>query len=310
MNNENILVTVKCTVYNHEPYLRQCLDGFVMQKTNFNFEVLVHDDASTDGSKAIIEEYAECYPKIIKPMYETENQYQKGGFYRIIFLMNDLVRGKYIAICEGDDFWTDPYKLQKQVDYMEKHAECGLVYTRINQLKQETGNISLGWSRQATFEEIITHDNPISTPTVLIRRYIYDMFYSQVKVNMSWKMADYPLWLYIAHQSEIKCLDDVTTTYRLLANSASHSTNMNKILAFTYSGYDISTYFVTYFDRKELLPQVNQHFQNCLFKISKEFDQNISWQIFKFALRNHAVSVKLVLKCLGYSLGIVRKYKK
>ena len=116
MIKKNILVTVKCTVYNHEPYLRQCLDGFVMQKTNFAFEVLVHDDASTDGSKAIIEEYAERYPNIIKPMYETVNQYQIGGFYRIIQLMNKYVQGKYIAICEGDDYWIDPLKLQKQVD--------------------------------------------------------------------------------------------------------------------------------------------------------------------------------------------------
>ena len=308
MIKKNILVTVKCTVYNHEPYLRQCLDGFVMQKTNFAFEVLVHDDASTDGSKAIIEEYAERYPNIIKPMYETVNQYQIGGFYRIIQLMNKYVQGKYIAICEGDDYWIDPLKLQKQVDYMEVHPKCGLVYTKINQLEQVTGKISMGWAHQATFEEIITHDNPISTPTVLIRRDVYDKFYSHVKVDFSWKMADYPLWLYISHLSEIKCLADVTTTYRLLVNSASQSRKINKMLAFTYCGYDISIFFINYFDRRELLPQVNQHFQNCLFKLSKEFNQNISWQILKFALRNHAVSMKLILKCFGYSFQIIRKY--
>lgn len=118
------LVSIRCTVYNHEPYLRQCLDGFVMQKTTFPFEAIVHDDASTDGSAAIIREYAEKYPDIIKPIYETENQYSKhdGSLARII----DAVfhpDSKYIAYCEGDDYWTDPNKLQLQVDFLESHPD-------------------------------------------------------------------------------------------------------------------------------------------------------------------------------------------
>ena len=76
--NEPLMVTILCLVYNHESYIRQCLEGFVMQKTNFRFEAIVHDDASTDGTAAIIREYAEKYPDIIKPIFETENQYSKG----------------------------------------------------------------------------------------------------------------------------------------------------------------------------------------------------------------------------------------
>ena len=116
MNNSNkgILVSIRCAVYNHEPFLRQCLDGFVMQKTNFAFEAIVHDDASTDNSAAIIREYAEKFPDIIKPIYETENQYSKkdGSLTRI---MDAAISpsSKYIAICEGDDYWIDPLKLQK-----------------------------------------------------------------------------------------------------------------------------------------------------------------------------------------------------
>ena len=113
-----IIVSIQCLVYNHEPYLRKCLDGFVMQKTNFKFEAIVHDDCSTDGSAAIIREYAEKYPDIIKPIYETENQYSKhdGSLDRI---MDSACKGKYIALCEGDDYWTDPLKLQKQYDVLE-----------------------------------------------------------------------------------------------------------------------------------------------------------------------------------------------
>lgn len=100
--NDEILVSIQCLVYNHEPYLRQCLDGFVVQKTNFRFEAIVHDDVSTDGSAAIIREYAEKYPDIIKPIYETENQYSKqdGSLFKI---MNAACKGKYIAMCEGDE---------------------------------------------------------------------------------------------------------------------------------------------------------------------------------------------------------------
>lgn len=113
-NTEQPMVSIKCLVYNHAPYLRQCLDGFVMQKTNFRFEAIVHDDCSTDGSQEIIKEYAAKYPDIIKPIYETENQYSKhdGSLSRIIY---KHIRGKYIAHCEGDDYWTDPNKLQLQV---------------------------------------------------------------------------------------------------------------------------------------------------------------------------------------------------
>ena len=122
-----LMVTIRCTVFNHEHYLRECLEGFVMQKTNFRFEAIVHDDASTDGSAAIIKEYAEKYPDIIKPIYETENQYSKhdGSLGRI---MREHTHGKYVAFCEGDDYWTDPLKLQKQVDVLENNPECKICF--------------------------------------------------------------------------------------------------------------------------------------------------------------------------------------
>lgn len=119
------LVSIRCLVYNHEPFLRQCLDGFVMQQTTFPFEAIVHDDASTDGSAAIIREYAEKYPDIIKPIYETENQWGKGTIDKIIEAAMHP-NSKYIAHCEGDDYWTDPHKLQIQVDFLESHPDYAL----------------------------------------------------------------------------------------------------------------------------------------------------------------------------------------
>lgn len=118
-----LMVTIQCITYNHEKYIRQCLEGFVMQKTNFRFEAIVHDDASTDGTADIIREYAKQYPDIIKPIFETENQYSKhDGTIGKIIRQNTF--GKYVAMCEGDDYWIDPLKLQKQVDFLECHPEC------------------------------------------------------------------------------------------------------------------------------------------------------------------------------------------
>lgn len=120
---KEIMVSIVCDAYNHEKYIAQCLDGFIMQKTNFPFEVLIHDDASTDRTAEIIREYEKKYPEIIKPVYQTVNQYTRGGTERFQY---PRAKGKYIAMCEGDDYWTDPLKLQKQFDAMEANPDVDI----------------------------------------------------------------------------------------------------------------------------------------------------------------------------------------
>ena len=136
-----IMVSVICNAYNHERYIRDALDGFLMQKTNFAFEVLIHDDASTDKTADIIREYEAKYPDIIKPIYQTENQYSKDPSI-VISLQYSRVRGKYISLCEGDDYWTDPLKLQKQVDAMENHPEIDICAHGAYQVDAETKMIT------------------------------------------------------------------------------------------------------------------------------------------------------------------------
>lgn len=122
MKDNSPLVSISCITFNHAQYIRQCLDGFMMQQTNFSFEVLIHDDASTDGTTEIIKEYEAKYPDIIKPLYEEENQWVKGRRGSAVFNF-PRAKGKYIAMCEGDDYWTDPLKLQKQVDFLEANPD-------------------------------------------------------------------------------------------------------------------------------------------------------------------------------------------
>lgn len=121
----DVLVTIWCITYNHEKFIRDALEGFVRQETDFRYEVLIHDDASTDKTQAIIKEYQEKYPDIIIPIFEKENMHSKG-----IKLFDTIgiphVKGKYVALCEGDDFWLDKHKLQKQVDFLESHPDYSM----------------------------------------------------------------------------------------------------------------------------------------------------------------------------------------
>lgn len=132
------LVSISCTTYNHASFIRQCLDGFVIQKTLFPFEILIHDDASTDGTQDIIAEYEKKYPDIIKPIYQQDNQYSKGIPIGVTFNF-PRAHGKYIAMCEGDDYWTDPLKLQKQVDFLESHPDYVMCSHRFNKYWHEKG---------------------------------------------------------------------------------------------------------------------------------------------------------------------------
>lgn len=114
------VVSICCVTYNHESFIEDAINGFLIQETDFPFEILIHDDASTDRTADIIREYEAKYPKLIKPIYQTENQYSKNIRPMWDFLY-PKVEGKYCAFCEGDDYWIDPKKLQKQVDYLEEH---------------------------------------------------------------------------------------------------------------------------------------------------------------------------------------------
>ena len=122
------LVSICCTAYNHQKYLAQTLESFLSQQCDFPFEILIHDDVSTDSTAQIIRSYAEKYPEIIRPMFQTENQYSKGVPINETFNF-PRARGKYIALCEGDDYWCDETKLARQIAYMENHPDCTFSFT-------------------------------------------------------------------------------------------------------------------------------------------------------------------------------------
>lgn len=132
-------VTVRVDTYNHEKYIKQCLDSILMQKTNFPFKILVHDDASSDNTTEIVQEYARTYPKVVHAICDKENLYSQGGTV-LIEALKPHIEGKYMAFCEGDDYWVDENKLQNQYDALEKHNDCTIAYCRV-QFVDIDGNI-------------------------------------------------------------------------------------------------------------------------------------------------------------------------
>ena len=122
------LVSVCCVTYNHADTVAQALDSFLAQRTDMPLEILVHDDASTDGTDAILREYAAKYPDVVFPLFETENQYSKGTAMDATYNF-PRARGDYLALCEGDDYWCDPHKLQAQVAYLQAHPMCTFCFT-------------------------------------------------------------------------------------------------------------------------------------------------------------------------------------
>ena len=228
VESEPIMVSIRCLVYNHEPYIRQCLDGFVMQKTNFRFEAIVHDDASTDGTAAIIREYAEKYPDIIKPIFETENQYSKGnGALRKI--MDAHMRGKYIALCEGDDYWIDPLKLQKQVDYMEEHPECSMCHTSFKLYYDAehrfllSNDVNINPTYNTVKLEDVLDGYRIQTLTIMFKSQDFFRLPSMDPFAFSGKflMGDTQLWYYLRKLGTFYFIPMVTSVYRVHLGSAS-----------------------------------------------------------------------------------------
>jgi glycosyltransferase involved in cell wall biosynthesis len=135
-SSELPLISISCITYNHGNYIDKALESFLMQETHFPFEILIHDDASTDNTADIIRIYAEKYPTIIKPIYQTENQYSKGS--DIVSYNFTRAKGEYIALCEGDDYWTDKKKLQIQVEKMIKHNDCLISFHPSNIVYNQT----------------------------------------------------------------------------------------------------------------------------------------------------------------------------
>lgn len=213
--SEQIMVSIICNAYNHEKYIGEALDSFLMQETSFPFEVLVHDDASTDGTADIIREYEKKHGDIIKPYYQTENQYSKGIPIRTFQLPR--ARGKYIAFCEGDDYWLDPLKLQKQVDALEAHPEVDMCACASTQVHAETkafiGKIApYDAECISPTEDVIMGEGEFFSTNSLVYRKSMDDHFPPFRQFM---ILDYTLQIHGSLRGGVIYLPDCMAAYRL-----------------------------------------------------------------------------------------------
>lgn len=227
------LVSIFSITYNHETYIRQCLEGFVSQETDFSFEVFIVDDASTDATSEIIREYQLKYPGIINPVFHKVNKFKNNLGEIVAHPVLKKMQGKYIAVCEGDDYWTDPLKLQKQVDFLEEHADCSLCYHPCTTSFGDGSGRDYWWgpdkdTRQPvkfSIEELIQSSNTLgmSTLTMLFRR---ELVRNYPQWAQECAIADLPLKLLLAEHGKIGYLPDNMAIH--IRESAPHSWSANR----------------------------------------------------------------------------------
>ena len=225
---DEIGVSVYCLVYNHAKYIRECLESIVHQETSFRFNVIVHDDASTDGSGEIIKEFADLYPDIIIPIIQTENQHQKGR--GIVKQIEPLVTGKYVAVCEGDDYWCSTAKLQKQFDIMEQNPTCGLCLHRTMEVTEdgkETGRefpcrvFETGFLPGEELIDTIDESRLFHTSAFFMRGcYWHDYIVNPPDYRSGSPVGDVPIMLYFGSKYPVYQINEVLSCYRRGAPSS------------------------------------------------------------------------------------------
>lgn len=252
-----IMVSIVCDVFNHEHYLRQCLDGIIMQQTDFAFEILIHDDASTDKSVEIIQEYVDKYPHLFKPIYQKENKFSKG-----ISIWKDIqfprAQGKYIAMCEGDDYWTDPQKLQKQVDFMEANTEYSMCFHKVEVLSHNSNDIGLyDHLCERAYSAYEIYDKwTIPTCSVLYSR-------NNLKLLRPKKclFGDIVLFLSLANGGKLFCLDFIGGVYRRHQGGVSTQNNNELYKALYYQYKEMEMLFPNV---REISKRKQRDYLSCL----------------------------------------------
>ena len=325
---------IVCYTYNHSSYIEDAMNGFCMQKTNFPFVSIIIDDASTDGEPEIISQYLEDHFDMAHAQYDENNDAKriaaihkdnpnchflvillKYNFYSIKKSKSPFYKGwyenvPYIAICEGDDYWTDPHKVQKQVDYLDTHPECGLVYTNAEILTPKSGELKVtDLPQQADFETLLS-SSPIMTLTTCYRRNSIINYAKDIHIDSSWMMGDLPQWLYIASQCDIKYIPDVTGVYRVLEKSASHGNNIDKSVKFCMSSYKIRKFFVEKYNRQHFIKKICISHINELMNLAVSHNKNLSVVAAKMAIKDSVFSPKVWIKIMLYSTSFERIYHK
>lgn len=281
-------VCCRCFTFNQAQYITDAMNGFTMQQTSFPFVCTIVDDASTDGEQEVIRKYVENNFDFSKGIvaFHKETDYahityaqhktNKNCYFAVLYLKENHYSQRkpkmgylsewrdmceYEAICEGDDYWIDPLKLQKQVSYLDQNPDCVLVYTQAKAYNEKKGAFEKELMCQPTLciRDLLVH-NGIGTLTVCYRLSIYQKYEEEKKnwpESNTWRMGDYPLWLYMSTKGSFCILDDITSVYRISEGTASRPREFENRVAFWESTRCIRLFFAEFAGLNEMADSIN-----------------------------------------------------
>ena len=261
--------------YNHEHYIREAIESVIMQKTDLKIELVIGEDYSTDKTRAICDKYAQMFPQLIRLLPSEKKMGVVPNFNRTL----KSCTGKYTAICEGDDYWTDPYKLQKQVDFLEANPDFGLSHGECDSLDERTGeyikrinnkyaNKYIYSNNLDPFENILLSRYIIRTATVVVRSELLNKIYEEnpfILQSGCFPMGDTPRWLLLSKISKFHYLDQTLAIYRKHDDSACRQDNPEKKYGFKVKQYELRMYFINKYNvNKNVINITRKNYSNSI----------------------------------------------
>ncbi len=313
----SIMVSIVTTAYNHEKYIAEALESFLQQKTEYEFEILVHDDASKDNTPEIIRKYADKYPDKIRTVFQSENQHSKG--IDVYSFLKPLIRGKYIAQCEGDDFWCDKYKIQTQVSYMESHPECA--YCFCNSYKVNLKSEVIGTQTPVEKSRIFSSREIIAAPEVFLATagimYRWEDAKKFPQEFLAGEAGDIPLRNFLMLQGSAYGFEERMCCYRVMTpgswsdryqkemqNDIQKFLKKNEVYIQYYKKFDQYTNGIYH---KEIQPHINERLcvEYCLKKDWKKLHMSPVKEVFD----KYPLKYKGILFVKYYFPFIVKVYR-
>ena len=275
-------------------YIQQALDSVLMQKVNFSWNVVIADDYSTDGTREILLEYKEKYSDLLHLILQENNV---GASQNCIDLLS-YPNCKYIAYLDGDDYWTDPYKLQKQIDFLENNPEYGICYSKARFYIQNSKKfLKRNYGRQLKAEnldDLITNNGQIPSLTVCVRKELLPRYYHEIKPDTRWfLLGDRPFWIWIAYNSKIHYFDEIFGVYRVVNKSASHPNSYDKKKEYHTEYYSIKIFFADLYDRSYLKNIIEDKMYLTLANLSIKFKKYTEFREYISKVKRSTKRVKM-----------------
>jgi glycosyltransferase involved in cell wall biosynthesis len=313
MNNE-VLASVGILTYNQEIYIKETIEYILNQTCNFNYEIVIGEDHSTDQTRAVIIECQRNHPGRIRLMPEAPNKGVLANFRDTL----KSCTGKYIAFCSGDDYWHDPLKLQKEVDFLEQNPEYGLVHTDSDYYFQQNGSILKNYNATHqpgivdgdVFEALLTHRFYINALTACYRKELVDQFVDYDEfIRRKFEAEDYPTWLELAKHTKFKYLPDSTATYRFLNVSVSRPSDISRKLRYLESIFKIKQFYIEKYNvRPEIVLETEISYHRQRFDLGyEENSYEIAAASYQFLKEKKVADMNMHLKVTLLRVPALRK---